>query len=111
MQGSCWTCRSRTIQCDQSQSPCLKCEKAGLECFEKRPLKWVKGVAVRGRLRGHVYGEDSENSERAPLERRKGNQALSARHLAADTSLSPGLQDPRVHNLDRSSKFYIDYCT
>jgi hypothetical protein len=51
----CYTCRNRRIQCDQSGVPCGKCQKAGLECHDKRPFKWVKGVAIRGKLQGHSY--------------------------------------------------------
>lgn len=32
--------------------PCAKCEKAGLECSEKRPIRWVKGMCIRGKMRG-----------------------------------------------------------
>ena len=51
----CWTCRNRRIQCDQSGMPCGKCEKAGLECLAKRPFRWVKGVAIRGKMQGRSY--------------------------------------------------------
>lgn len=53
--GPCYTCRSRRIQCDQSSVPCAKCQKAGLECFDKRPFRWVKGVAIRGKMQGRSY--------------------------------------------------------
>lgn len=51
----CYTCRNRRIQCDQSGVPCGKCEKAGLECLDKRPFRWVKGVAIRGKMQGRSY--------------------------------------------------------
>lgn len=51
----CYTCRNRRIQCDQTGVPCSKCEKAGLECFDKRPFRWVKGVAIRGKMQGRSY--------------------------------------------------------
>lgn len=53
--GPCYTCRNRRIQCDQSGVPCAKCEKAGLQCFDKRPIRWVKGVAIRGKMQGRSY--------------------------------------------------------
>jgi hypothetical protein len=51
----CWTCRNRHVQCDQTRMPCAKCLKAGLECSEKRPVRWVQGVAIRGKMQGHMY--------------------------------------------------------
>lgn len=51
----CYTCRNRRIQCDQTGVPCGKCEKAGLECLDKRPFRWVKGVAIRGKMQGRSY--------------------------------------------------------
>lgn len=58
----CYTCRNRRIQCDQSGVPCGKCQNAGLECLDKRPFKWVKGVAIRGKLQGHVYESANPSS-------------------------------------------------
>jgi hypothetical protein len=58
----CYTCRNRRIQCDQSGVPCGKCQKAGLECLDKRPFKWVKGVAIRGKLQGHLYENANPSS-------------------------------------------------
>jgi hypothetical protein len=59
----CWTCRSRRIQCDLSPAPCAKCQKAGLECFDKLPVRWAKGVAIRGKMQGHTYETKSENRD------------------------------------------------
>jgi hypothetical protein len=33
-----------------AQPPCKKCRKAGLECFEKRPLRWAEGATYRGKM-------------------------------------------------------------
>ena len=105
MREACWTCRNRTIQCDQSCFPCLKCKKAGLECRDKKPLRWVQGVAIRGRMRGYMYKETPTNHDailptylRSKRVRRGGHQ------------LQLTLQDPRMQNLDLSSRYYIDYC-
>ena len=48
----CYTCRRRRIECDRSRKPCAKCEKAGLECLKKRPVRWVEGMSIRGKMRG-----------------------------------------------------------
>ena len=58
--GPCYTCRNRRIQCDQTGVPCAKCEKAGLECLDKRPFRWVKGVAIRGRMQGRTYDANKD---------------------------------------------------
>ncbi|KAL4908494.1 hypothetical protein BDW74DRAFT_175179 [Aspergillus multicolor] len=102
---ACWTCRSRTIQCDQSRFPCLKCEKAGLECRDRKPLRWVKGVAIRGKMRGHTYA--SERNPTAPIAV-PSFQSLKT-NRAVEQSLHFALQDPRVQNLDKLSRHYIDY--
>lgn len=60
----CYTCRNRRIQCDQTGVPCAKCQKAGLECFDKRPVRWVKGVAIRGKMQGRSYESSSEASRK-----------------------------------------------
>jgi hypothetical protein len=43
----------------------LKCEKAGLECLEERPIRWVKGIAVRGKMRGASFEDLSATFARA----------------------------------------------
>ncbi|KAJ5987284.1 hypothetical protein N7451_011649 [Penicillium sp. IBT 35674x] len=111
MRAACWTCRSRTIQCDQTSFPCAKCEKAGLECFDKRPLRWVKGVAIRGKMRGRVLGVNPKASNEYPCPKSKRKQLshLSATSLAINPTPKFALQDPCVHDLDWSSRFYLDY--
>ncbi|GLI71927.1 hypothetical protein PoHVEF18_000094 [Penicillium ochrochloron] len=125
----CYTCRNRRIQCDQSGVPCGKCQKAGLECLDKRPFKWVKGVAIRGKLQGHLYenanpsssiGKDkplgSTNTKRALVRasvRRDQHFDSSGTTSDSSSSSSPGLsliiQDPTFSTLDKTSKYYIDY--
>ncbi|KAL2839110.1 fungal-specific transcription factor domain-containing protein [Aspergillus pseudoustus] len=55
MTQACYTCRRRHIQCDRSGVPCAKCQKAGLQCLDKRPVRWVQGVAIRGGMRGKSF--------------------------------------------------------
>ncbi|CEJ60855.1 hypothetical protein PMG11_09411 [Penicillium brasilianum] len=107
----CWTCRRRTIQCDQSRFPCSKCEKAGLECHETRPLRWVKGVAIRGKLRGHVFRAPSDAPEGPRATGSDGKQVslTSEKRLRILHTPSYAMQDPRIHHMDRLSKYYIDY--
>ena len=60
----CWPCRNRHVRCDQSRMPCDKCLKAGLECSKDRPIRWVEGVAIRGKMQGRKYR--SEDPPRKP---------------------------------------------
>ncbi|KAJ5945047.1 hypothetical protein N7516_005215 [Penicillium verrucosum] len=114
--GPCWTCRNRRIQCDQSGTPCDKCEKAGMECFDKRPLRWVKGVAIRGKMQGHSYEgiadgtavHKSKNTKSALPKPKKWSRAL-VQASAGSRTLPVTLQDPSMSNLDQTSKYYIDY--
>ncbi|UKZ71123.1 uncharacterized protein TrAtP1_012086 [Trichoderma atroviride] len=103
MRGPCWTCRKRTIQCDQSRFPCAKCEKAGLECLDKRPLRWVKGVAIRGKMRGQGF-----DTNKSPLAQPRRKQLLpnAQKGWAMEAGPSPALPDPHVSSVER---FYIDY--
>lgn len=105
MRAACWTCRNRTIQCDRTSTPCAKCEKAGLECFDKRPIRWVKGMAIRGKMRGQMLGGDIKAFDK--------QQQLSSpytKSVVINVTPSFALKDPRIHDLDWSSRFYLDYC-
>ncbi|KAL2801846.1 fungal-specific transcription factor domain-containing protein [Aspergillus granulosus] len=104
MPKACWTCRSRTVRCDESRVPCLKCEKAGLECRDKKPLRWVQGVAVRGKMRGWLYESTPAKSETVKSMRLQPKQATPR-----ENSPLFALQDPLIQNLDRSTRYYIDY--
>lgn len=104
----CWTCRNRRIQCDQAGPPCAKCEKAGLECFDKRPFRWVKGVAIRGKMQGRSYEGKTEESFSALKPVR--SPAKKSRALVSGEKLPIALQDPSTSHLDQVSKYYIDYC-
>ncbi|OQD78512.1 hypothetical protein PENDEC_c001G00818 [Penicillium decumbens] len=73
----CYTCRNRRIQCDQTGVPCGKCQKAGLECLDKRPFRWVKGVAIRGKMQGRSYeNAGSSFTQHAPMSTAKSRRAL-----------------------------------
>ncbi|KAJ5126871.1 hypothetical protein N7448_007650 [Penicillium atrosanguineum] len=117
----CYTCRNRRIQCDQTGVPCGKCEKAGLECLDKRPFRWVKGVAIRGKMQGRSYENagPSFTAEHAPVlakSRRtlirssQGRLGRSNGTFGTSPSIPVNLEDPSLLNLDQASKYYIDYC-
>ncbi|GLA05519.1 hypothetical protein AnigIFM60653_006011 [Aspergillus niger] len=128
MEEPCYTCRRRRIRCDQSQSPCVKCATSGYQCFASRPLRWVKGLAIRGKLRGVSLATDSAS----PAKKAKSRKELDSR----DSSLAPAtesalsvVRSPEGHvaplkplisipstigdfaasNLDAVSRYYLDY--
>ncbi|KAB8227727.1 Zn(II)2Cys6 transcription factor [Aspergillus alliaceus] len=122
MYDPCYTCRRRRIQCDQSQTPCKKCLKAGLECYDKRPLRWVKGVAIRGKLQGLTVKDASATSaalaalDRVP--RKKCTKGVLSSALVGSShngthrnklDLSLPLDSGLIMNLDRTSRYYLDY--
>ncbi|KAM3440719.1 hypothetical protein NHJ13734_003176 [Beauveria thailandica] len=114
MRDPCWTCRRRTIQCDRSCVPCFKCKKAGLKCLDKRPLRWVKGVAVRGKMRGRIFGGVAGDIDEAHClisaqPWRSSVWTDFVKRAAAERSPPLPLQDPCMASLDRQSRFYIDY--
>lgn len=63
-------------------------------------------------MRGHILGEDLKLSgENLPAQlERKQILHFRAKHLTTNITPSFALQDPYVHDLDRSSRFYLDYC-
>ncbi|EAL91237.1 Zn(II)2Cys6 transcription factor [Aspergillus fumigatus Af293] len=98
---ACYTCRHRRVQCDRSGIPCGKCVKSGFECHQKRPIRWVKGVAIRGKMQGVSYSRlnNPAGDEQGLIKlRRRGQQGLPI-----------GLGDASMSSLDRVSKFYLDY--
>ncbi|CAG8282109.1 unnamed protein product [Penicillium salamii] len=109
---SCWTCRNRHVQCDRSQMPCAKCQKAGLECLKKLPFRWVKGVAIRGNMQGHTY----ENNSAAPVTKPKrfrfkssGGKAAGRRSAISMITHSP-IPSPGkrvIHSLSAMLILYV----
>ncbi|KAL2865289.1 Zn(II)2Cys6 transcription factor [Aspergillus lucknowensis] len=87
----CYTCRRRHIQCDRSQVPCAKCQKAGLQCLDKRPIRWVQGVAIRGGMRGRRYENASVSS--APVLKTEMH-AIPPNELQPKTNAQPQLLVP-----------------
>ncbi|KAJ5096846.1 hypothetical protein N7456_007567 [Penicillium angulare] len=103
----CYTCRNRRIQCDQSGVPCRKCQNAGLECLDQRPLRWVKGVAIRGKMQGRSFEKNEKDSSKL-----KSNNKVSAiqrsvtRAKPASVSPQPSLD---FNDNERICKLFIVY--
>ncbi|PWY79514.1 hypothetical protein BO94DRAFT_558693 [Aspergillus sclerotioniger CBS 115572] len=146
MPPSCYTCRRRRVECDMSQPPCGKCTKAGLECFQKRPLRWVEGAAFRGKPKSisarinlvsstvdespltisegisigtsnRAYAtwiDNSDGNVDSPkwLSRGASMGMLRECHGAGPLdilSIPPGLDDPSIISLDKTSRYYLYY--
>ncbi|KAH2230499.1 hypothetical protein KXV37_003016 [Aspergillus fumigatus] len=125
MQRSCYTCRRRHVECTMVQPPCKKCKKAGLECFEQRPLRWAEGATYRGKTRTSSAKKDVPSSAAGanPRTTRTGGQTLSkSRNLsliagadlkdaleAFNVSIPSSLDDPSIIGLERSSRYYLYY--
>lgn len=48
----CFQCSKRRIDCDLGQPQCKKCAKKDLECSGLGRIRFVQGVASRGKLKG-----------------------------------------------------------
>ncbi|KAL6231627.1 hypothetical protein BDW75DRAFT_233440 [Aspergillus navahoensis] len=122
MQKACYTCRRRHIQCDQSQTPCRKCEKAGLKCLDKRPIRWVQGVAIRGGMRGRSHQNNMISSTpvgaidmrsdpsiepQEPSHARPSMQVVPTSCLL--TSIPVSMKDAPLAILDPTARYYLDY--
>ncbi|KAI2721070.1 transcriptional regulator family: Fungal Specific TF [Penicillium roqueforti] len=62
-------------------------------------------------MRGHIFGEDRKASDENPRTQLEQKQVIHSRTKSFTTNITPSfaLQDPCIHNLDRSSRFYLDY--
>ncbi|KAB8276379.1 C6 transcription factor (Acr-2) [Aspergillus minisclerotigenes] len=131
MDNSCYTCRRRRIECNMSEPPCKKCKKAGLECFTKRPLRWVEGAAFRAKKKVSSTKDASVSATKFALDatRRDGSCARDINNCESiangdaveyggdvleprndfvdDVPVNP--DDPYASNLDKVSKYYIYY--
>ncbi|KAB8255659.1 fungal-specific transcription factor domain-containing protein [Aspergillus pseudonomiae] len=126
MEKSCYTCRRRRIECEMSEPPCKKCKKAGLECFRKRPFRWVEGAAFRGKKKA----SSAKDASVAATKRSRGSLrgvGLCARNITNSESiavvnpvehgsLDPPIlnvpvnpDDPYASGLDKVSKYYLYY--
>ncbi|PWY93406.1 hypothetical protein BO94DRAFT_614476 [Aspergillus sclerotioniger CBS 115572] len=105
MEEPCYTCRRRRIRCDQSRSPCAKCTTSGLQCFTSRPLRWVAGVAIRGKMRGVSFENTSDDSTKgASAQNQFGPKDGSLPAVVSVfTAVGPFGQ------LDPVSRYYLDY--
>ncbi|KAE8375409.1 C6 transcription factor (Acr-2) [Aspergillus bertholletiae] len=136
MDKSCYTCRRRRIECEMSEPPCKKCKKAGLECFQERPLRWVVGATFRGKKKAasakHASGAATKLSRGSPTGEGRyprnltnsdptasshameygedipcENRGGSLDHFVLTVPVNP--DDPFASSLDAVSKYYLYY--
>ncbi|GAT25867.1 C6 transcription factor Acr-2 [Aspergillus luchuensis] len=88
MEEPCYTCRRRRIRCDQSQSPCVKCATSGYQCFASRPLRWVEGLAIRGKLRGVSLATKSASPAKKAKPRKESDSSDDSLASASESALS-----------------------
>ncbi|OGM49337.1 C6 transcription factor (Acr-2) [Aspergillus bombycis] len=105
-----------------SEPPCKKCKKAGLDCFQKRPFRWVEGAAFRGKKASsakgastklrlgslgeeHLCGGDITNSESIAVASTVGHGSLDS--LIPNVPVNP--DDPYASGVDQVSKYYLYY--
>nr|POE47177.1 hypothetical protein CFP56_00509 [Quercus suber] len=76
VEGSCWTCRKRRVKCDLLKPSCTRCKTSGETCGygNAAPVKWVGGIALRGRNAASLqWRRGSSSSSRASTEELGGS--------------------------------------
>ena len=95
MDNSCYTCRRRRIECEMTEPPCKKCKKAGLECFQKRPFRWVQGAAFRSKKKVSSVKDASVSVTKFNLDSTRRDASTNAKLKANDdASLEYGEDTP-----------------
>ncbi|KAH8701552.1 C6 transcription factor (Acr-2) [Talaromyces proteolyticus] len=103
----CYTCRRRRIQCDRTGDPCAKCEKSGFECFQKRPLRWVKGVTLRSKFHSPVLKATTSSRDRSSTtDTQYTPSAVTDRLLAMQDTMESGLPRKAVTESHGLSLYY-----
>ncbi|EKG19702.1 hypothetical protein MPH_03013 [Macrophomina phaseolina MS6] len=68
VEGSCWQCRKRRVLCDLSRPVCSRCSSANQPCeYSHTRLKWIDGVAARGKLAGRPVPVEAAFPREVPL--------------------------------------------
>ncbi|KAL7932088.1 fungal-specific transcription factor domain-containing protein [Trichoderma chlorosporum] len=127
MDTSCYTCRRRRVECRMAQPPCKKCTRAGLECTQTRPLRWVKGARFRAKETARTLPKKSSISQEIALlgpslVTQDVSHKQTAAHSVSVLTASMGdkenffrqipimqLDDPLISTLDKTVRYYLDY--
>lgn len=83
-EGGCLFCRKRRLRCDLGRPTCFRCQESNHDCVygAKVQLKWVGGIAARGRLA-------ASSNQISPLKESNSSPRTSANTL----TISPVLED------------------
>ncbi|KAF5694477.1 transcriptional regulatory protein pro-1 [Fusarium denticulatum] len=82
--GGCLNCKARKRKCDQARPECHACSQRGMKCQGySTPLRWVNGVASRGRFAGASVPDASLVANPGP----ESNQDLAS--MDSETSSAP----------------------
>ncbi|KAF5986293.1 transcriptional regulatory protein pro-1 [Fusarium coicis] len=82
--GGCLNCKARKRKCDQARPECHACSQRGIRCQGySTPLRWVNGVASRGRFAGASVPDASLVATQGP----ESNQDLNS--MDSETSSAP----------------------
>ncbi|KAL1889644.1 hypothetical protein Sste5346_008763 [Sporothrix stenoceras] len=81
----CWTCRGRSVKCDEHRPICHKCSKAGLSCSYGMRLTWIEDSIARGTCHGR---EGLANKGR---KKRMSAKLVTGLSLSSSTSTASGL--------------------
>ncbi|KAH7207584.1 hypothetical protein BKA60DRAFT_639883 [Fusarium oxysporum] len=82
--GGCLNCKARKRKCDQARPECHACTQRGMRCQGySTPLRWVNGVASRGRFAGASVPDASLVATQGP----ESNQDLLS--MSSETSSAP----------------------
>ncbi|KAL6695368.1 fungal-specific transcription factor domain-containing protein [Trichoderma pleuroticola] len=127
MDSSCYTCRRRRVECRMDLPPCKKCTRAGLECTQTRPLRWVKGATYRtkdaGKTATNKPGVSKSTTLLGPTVAARGvSRVQTPTHPGSVLVTGRGdrecyfrpttitkLDDPLLSNLDETTRYYLDY--
>ena len=106
----CHNCRRRRLRCDRSVPVCNKCAATGQECLGYGQLyRWTDSMASRGRMMGkktfNTKTLGADNGHKSLLLSTKGDAFNSL-----DLGVGISLVDPLFQDLDRQSRYYLNYC-
>ena len=72
----CFQCSRRRIVCDKAEPFCAKCVQKGIDCSGRGRIRFVEGVARRGRFKNCKIPREGQGSESEKLTTIKRFQSL-----------------------------------
>lgn len=135
----CLTCSKHRHKCDGKTPTCDKCKAKGIECGGYgRNLRWTGAVASRGHLKDRKVPVLQVSDDVRPTVTIHQDPHVASVYIGPTSTSSDGaseiarvvtlksrekqlldgcsstfyiqLPDPILQNLDRDSRFFLDYC-